>query len=149
MFNRRSRFLIAVASVLALPATAFAIVPTQGVSVSVPGLRGIQALEVCTQVGATPKCTKVATPKLRSGRVSVRWERSLRSGVTATPLKASSAQCHGRPGTGIRAATSDIATDLTMSVQATYAGVSSPKTVVSVRRTLEADQGAAIWFCLL
>ena len=132
-----------------MPATAFATVPTDGLSVSLPGVRGIQTLEVCTQVGASPSCRQISTPNLRSGRVSVRWGRGVRTGVTATPMRASSAQCNGRPGTGIRASTSDIATDIAMTVDASYAGVRTPKTVVSVRRTLKADQGAAIWACLL
>jgi hypothetical protein len=149
MFHRRFRFLATAAGLFALPATAFAAVPTDGLSVSLPGVPAIQTLEVCTQVGARPSCQKVATPQLRSGRVSVRWGRSVRTGVTATPLRASSAQCHGRPGTGIRAATSDIATDISMAVQASYAGVTTPRTIVSVRRTLRADQTAAIWACLL
>ncbi|MEA2125716.1 MAG: hypothetical protein QOI80_2498 [Solirubrobacteraceae bacterium] len=148
MRNRRSRLIVAVASLLAAPATAFAVVPTQGASVSLPGVRGIQTLEICTQVGGSPSCQKVATPNIRRGRISVKWNRGLGTGVVATPSLLP-AQCNGRPGAQVRASVSHVATDITMSVKANYAGVSTQRTLISVRRTLHANQGATIWACLL
>jgi hypothetical protein len=149
MRHRRSRrFLITLAGLLATPGAAFAVVPMQGASVSLPGVPGTRALEVCTEAAGKLMCRKVTTPKIRSGRVSVRWNRGLRATVVATPVSAFPAQCHGRPGARIDASVVRAATDLTLSVEASYAGASSPRTVVSVNRSVGVDRSAAIWACL-
>ena len=149
MRNRRSRFLIAAATLLGLPATAFAAVPTQGVSVSLPGVRAVQALQICTEASGKLTCKKVATPNIRSGRVSVRWNRSLRANVLATPVSPFPAECHGRPGAKIDASVTRVATDITLSVQANYAGVGTPRTIVSTTRSVGVDKSAGVWACLL
>ena len=148
MRNRRSLFII-IAGLLAVPTTSFAMVPTEGVSVSLPGVGSIRALEICTEVGGSPSCKKVATPALRRGRISARWNRSLGTGVTATPVSPYPAECHGRPGARINASVVGVATDISLTVQASYAGVSTPRTVVSVKRKVRSSQGAGIWACLL
>jgi hypothetical protein len=149
MSNRLSLPLIATAGLLAIPATASAMVPTQGASVSLPGVRGIQALKVCTEAAGKLTCKKVATPGISSGRVSARWNRGVRANVAATPVSLFPAQCHGRPGARIDASVARVATDITLSVEATYAGASAPRTLVSLDRSIGVDRSAAIWACLL
>jgi hypothetical protein len=149
MRNRRTRFLIAIAGLLATPAAAFAVVPTQGVSVSLPGVRGIQTIEVCTEAAGKLTCKKVATPEIRSGRVSAHWNRAVRANVAATPVSLFPAQCHGRPGARIDASAARVGTDISLSVEASYAGVRTPRTLISVNRSVGVDKSAAIWACLL
>jgi hypothetical protein len=149
MRNRRTRFLIAAAALLGLPATAFAAVPTQGVSVSLPGLRAVSALQICTEASGKLSCKKVATPGIRSGRVSASWNRGLRANVAATPVSPFPRECKGRPGTKIDTSVTRVGTDITLSVQASYAGVSTPRTIVSTSRSVDVDKSAAIWACLL
>ena len=149
MRNRFSLLLVAVAGLLAGPVTAHASVPVQGLSVSLPGVRAIQALEVCTEAAGKPTCRKIATPGIRSGRVSAHWNRALRANVTAAPVSPFPAQCHGRPGAKIDASVARVGTDMTLSVQASYAGARTPRTIISVDRYVGVDKSAAIWACLL
>jgi hypothetical protein len=149
MRHRRTRLLIALAGLLATPTAALAMVPAQGASVSLPGVKSIRTLEVCTEAAGKLVCKKVATPKIRSGRVSARWDRGLRANVVATPVTPFPAQCHGHPGAKIDASVARVATDITLSVEASYAGTSTPRTLVSVDRSVGVDKSAAIWACLL
>jgi hypothetical protein len=150
MRHRRSRrFLIALAGLLATPPAAFAVVPMQGASVSLPGIQGVRTLEVCTEAAGKLMCKKVSTPKITGGRVSARWDRGFRANVVATPVSLSPAQCHGHPGARIDASVARAATDITLSVEASYAGASAPRTLISLHRSVGVDRSAAIWACLL
>jgi hypothetical protein len=149
MRHRLSLLLVTVLSALGALAPASGAVPTQGASVALPGLRAIQALEVCTEAAGKPMCRKVATPNLQGGRVTAHWNRGVRAGVVATPVSPFPAECHGRPGAKLDASVARVATDITLEVQASYAGVSTPRTLVSVQRTLRADRSVAVWACLL
>jgi hypothetical protein len=156
MRNRLTLLLIAIAGLFAGPALAKAssiktrsAVPTSGVSVGLPGVRAIHALEICTEASGKLTCRKVATPEIRGGRVSARWNRDVRSSVAATPVSPFPAQCDGRPGALIDASVARVATDITLSVEANYGGFGAPRTLVSVSRTVGVDKSAAIWACLL
>ncbi len=150
MRNRLSLLFIAATTAVGLTATSFAaVVPNEGVSVGLPGVRGIEAMQVCTETAGRAICKRVATPNIKSGRISARWNRGLRTTVLATPTSPYPAQCNGRPGAAIDTSVLNVATDITLSVHASYAGVTAPRTVVSVRRTLRPDQDAAVWACLL
>jgi hypothetical protein len=149
MRNRRIRALIILAGFVATPATASALVPMTGSSVTLPGVRGIQAVRVCTDAAGEPICEKVSTPRLRSGRVSAHWDRGLDANVAATPVSPFPSECHGRPGAKIDASVARVAANITLSVDASYLGARAPRTLISVDRSVGVDKSAAIWACLL